>query len=359
MREQGLTPGTLHVKSKGTDLALTTNPLSEVHAVVKGTNTPEELVDRFYRPDHPDTVARREFDQGGNLRLHRPTGPYADLDIMVVAHAPHSLEITSDGLVAVENIYRYPQEIQEAYWQYMLGTMLGFINKAPSNTRVIMGENCIATYSTDKLHTSRSVANPHAHVLGIDPGHIVPFENGTTIPTKWLAEEQELIQSHGDTLTEKVHTRLPKDLKRKLHLKPRGDAPYGYSFQIQGNIQTMIENPKAFSRLMREHHRALAPVLRAFEGEHKENLLRQGYEQVIPQPSYRLYLESEDGKMFVTVSPEILSHAGILEAAGVLLDRHPSHPRRISPQTIQEIEEEASTIVDSVFADDNQQLVTV
>ena len=45
--------------------------------------------------------------------------------------------------------------------------------------------------------------------------------------------------------------------------------------------------------------------------------------------------------MHVTISPEFLSHAGVMEAAGIMLNRNEENPTRISNEIVKQAQQEA------------------
>jgi hypothetical protein len=80
------------------------------------------------------------------------------------------------------------------------------------------------------------------------------------------------------------------------------------------------------TQMLAEHHAAYTEISQAWFS----SLKPQRQAKLIPQPSYRLYLTLENGKVIATISPEVISHAGVMEAAGVTLIRKQETPPRIS-----------------------------
>jgi hypothetical protein len=387
--ERPLPAGVLKMHSEGTVVNPTTTT-AEAAASARRLNTPTFISNTFFGLDAERTLSSLYFPDTSQVVLYNQTGKYSDLSVMALAIGPNTLDTThstSEGTknIETENVYMYPMDVQEEYWLKIMRTMKNFKDydkfylKSEGDTRIITGENCIATVTSDDFRTSRSIAVPHTHIMAFRNDSIEPHDNKPEV-VPWLAEEQELTKLFAPTIVKRIQPALrdipvliqdadPKTypdrtISETLELTPRDEAPFGYSFDLPMGIDSLKMWPigtRVMASVMEAHHKAYTKVAKDIEQRLSKRLLEKGYAQFIPQPSYRLYMELVERDtdehtnyklggdiVRVTVSPEFLSHAGIIEAAsdaregGLLLNRAPSNPQRIPVEVLEEAQQYAA-----------------
>jgi hypothetical protein len=321
--ERKLPSGTYPVNGHGINSAVSRSIVAEQ---TRGLNMKLDAI--FFDPEHQSSLVHKKIDGGGDSVLYNASGRYGDFGVMVISRGP---EAKRKDPSQTEFIFEYPSNVQESHWTFVLSAMDAFAQSTTipdmPKMRIIASDNAIASYSNESHGTSRSVRYPHTHITGIVEENISAEK--THIPTlhPQLQLEQSLLEQFSPSVVKRMKISL-EDKNVPLNLEAKREAPFGYSFTIDGELDELAKNPEAFTRIMRTHHEAYTDVVKPLEETLTTKLLEFGAEQVIPQPSYRLYMEHADGKMHVTISPEFISHGGILEAADVILHRDPSNPVR-------------------------------
>lgn len=187
----------------------------------------------------------------------------------------------------------------------------------------VMTENCISTISTEEHRTSRSIALPHAQVFITDTEKLQPIPEDMQGFRENLQLEQALWQKPRiiNRFLGKLQTEVQEELGRPLK-EPEMQTfqPFGYSFS-----PSQSNDIKEITEVMQAHHAAYTKAMGQYEGDFQRIQEKYG-RAVIPQPSYRLYSYLENGIFTVTVSPEVFSHSGVLEAAGILPIRSIENP---------------------------------
>lgn len=304
----------------------TADAVSKAAEIANIFNTPNYLQETFFEPN-PTILYTENLTSGGQTTLMIPSGPYAEGAVMVIAKGPHSLDKEE---VQTETIYDYPDDVQESYWNTIYTSLQAFSElaeeKGGEGLHVVASENCIATRTNEEHRTSRSVALPHAQIFTLNEADIVPFEEDEE-KIRHLVFEQTALQQDKflSRYTQLVQELVTGEMRHGLEgLRREQKAPYGYSFVAShdGDIEEIRE-------VMQAHHQAYTEAAHMWIPQLKPTFQQQ---ITIPQPSYRLYMSSDGGNFQVTVSPEFLSYAGVLEAAGVELKRGPQFPRRITEE---------------------------
>jgi hypothetical protein len=347
--ERPLPPGTLQMYAIG---AVNSDvPREQTAERTARLNKSSFLEATFFDPNHASNLLNASSPDGSSLSLYDQSGKYGDFGLMVIAKGPRSFD-EEDAITEV--IYDYPSETQDAYWQFVLGSMTALRDNSPvEGMRVIASENCIREYSGNH-RTSRTIALPHIHVTGIVESNIQPETVFVPSLHEPLSREQRLTQKFGKHVADKVQRRLPDEIQEQIQLSSRDVPPYGYSFVVGGSIEEMAKNPALFARIMQTHHQAYASVARPLEKLLRKKLPKNEGTTLIPSPSYRLYLEDSNNRMHVTISPEFLSHAGSMEAAGVLLDRRPTYPKRYNEEVGDKLQRLAVSKVQGLISDKSE-----
>lgn len=300
------------------------------HEIVAAQNTAAYLRESFFT-ETPNHIAHTELPSGGKVAVLFPTGPYADISILVIAAGPESL---SRDLDQTEFIYDYPEDVQLEYWRSTL-TILNQLKQSsdPAKEIVLAVENSVAQRTNQAQRTSRSISLPHTQVLLLQPDQVEK--------TDWrfthLEREQRVLRFSAITklIQQKLSEVTDQKLSSVLHsVVQQQKAPYGYSFSLP-----LTFNAADVSHIMKLHHQAYT----AAANEALSTLKDEHQSEIIAQPSYRVYISRESDFLQVIISPEFLSHAGVMEAAGILLDRSSAHPQRVSPEKFAALRQEIVT----------------
>ncbi len=306
---------------------------AEAAKVSDGYNTATFLKEVFFE-DNPTIIHRTDLPSGGAVTTMNPSGPYSEGAVMVIAAGPHTFD---QEHTKTETIYDYPIDTQQAYWASIIDALDIFNQHTleeeqdPEKYVIFATENCMVTRTTEKIRTSRSIALPHSQVMRLNTEHIIPFADPKTAIIPHLAFEQAALKNKKRLtgIADRVqglafdhHSQPLQDVK--IHSR----EPFGYSFAATkaGDVVEVAKN-------MRIHHESYT---RAAD-ELISGLKSSNQKKIIPQPSYRLYMAYDNGIFRAATSPEFLSHAGVMEAAGVTISRDVNHPRRLAVEKVQEI----------------------
>lgn len=302
----------------------TQDSVKKAAAIADAQNSRSYLEAAFFN-GHARTIHHEQLSTGGQLSLIIPTGPYADISFLVAAAGPETFD---KEIVDTETIYDYPPELQAAYWKMIITSLKTLRDlRGSHNDQVFAVENCIVTRTSDDKRTSRSIGVPHSQILLLNTEAIVP--QAWEIPA--LSKEQRILKSPVflsllRTELDKVKTDLSRSVRESL--AQQYHAPFGYTF--------LLDQPTDFDRVAEElntHHQAYMQAAETAVARLKPS----NRDRLIPQPSYRVYLSLDADKLKVTISPEFISHAGVMEAAGIKLERSPEHPPRVTDTEIRAI----------------------
>ncbi len=330
--EKAMPPGVLRMYGKR--VVNTTTTKEDTARATAGLNQPDFVERAFFDLDNPRILHRSTLPDGSAVAIMDQTGKYTDISLLVIAKGTeHSPEKT-------ESIYDYSPATQKAYWQSVLGSMLSLREGISEEKRVIAVENCIATYSNESHRTSRSIGKPHAHILVLDEEHI---EEDTTGTIPHLEDERRAAAVVLPSLMREVRNNLPADLMEGVEGPTlRTELPHGYTMTISSSLESLFEDPSSITEFMQAHHAAYK------EAAHSGGVF-DSIPDHLPQPSYRLYIEEADGKLSLSISPEFLSHAGVMEAAGVLLDRSEDNQQRTPTDKLRALQTKAADKLKTIY----------
>lgn len=106
------------------------------------------------------------------------------------------------------------------------------------------------------------------------------------------------------------------------------ESPVGYSFVIDD-----AKNVREIAQKLAAHHQTYTELAcRWFQAQRPDRQVK-----LIPQPSYRLYLTLEHGKIVATISPAFASYAAVMEAADVVLLRSRETPPRLPQEELMQL----------------------
>ncbi len=340
---QSLLTGNLSTR---TGILRTFVPEGQMDTAIRNNATPEEAAAQAAKINSAGHIAREFGEEGYNPRLRvrnlysrivQPAAPYTDSALLVAAVGPKfahidtskpSTEKELNKMVQTHSVYTLPRDVQIEYWRDIRKTkniVKKFIEETakPEDYVIFAAENNILERTNPKRRTSRSIALPHTHILAINTNDIVGLEEDTIdFNMRHVLEEQEALAQVGEVLGNKVYNSLTGADKDKIigRFSGRMAMPYGYSIRFNPNI-----SDGDFTDLMYGHNEAYTKTLL----ESPELLAGA----TIPQPSQRIYILDNQ----VIIVPEFTSSGGVLEAAGVQLDRSPNHVQRIKQKNLKEI----------------------
>ncbi|HSX09984.1 MAG TPA: hypothetical protein VLF93_07545 [Candidatus Saccharimonadales bacterium] len=321
-------------------------PEAQMGAAIQNNATAAEAAEKARKLNTVAHVAREFGEEGYNPRLLvrneytrilTPAAPYTDLALLIAAVGPKFAHIDTaqppteqelNKMVQAHSIYTLPREVQIDYWRDIRKTknvLRNFVEEKanPDEYIIFAAENNILERTNPRRRTSRSIALPHTHILAINTNDIVELELDDLDPNMHhVLEEQKQLSKVNALLGERVYghlTRADKD-KMRGEFMERTAMPYGYSMHFDPAI-----SDEDFADLMYGHNEAYTKALLE-----SPELLEDA---TIPQPSQRIYI-LDDQVIFVT---EFTSSGGVLEAAGVQLDRSPDYDQRIKAPELLEM----------------------
>jgi hypothetical protein len=291
----------------------TTASTTEANRVATLQNDPAYLYDAFFSPNssafHHDRIPGV-----GQVSIIVPTGPYGHVSFMTIATGEN---LTSNPNGQAETIYDYPETLQQKYWEAILLSLQTLHEQAIKTGDVAVAvENCISHITNGTRRTSRTIKKPHAQALLVRVNDIQK--------EKWsidhLSREQRVFQRVNlmplfKTNLQKVLDQFSCDSYTSLALT--NQPPIGYTF--------LIHDPHDHAHVatvLRANHTAYTDTARAIVA----TLNQDNQDLLIPQPSYRLYMKFEAEYLRVSVSPESISYAGVMESAGIKLHRSQDYP---------------------------------
>jgi hypothetical protein len=295
---------------------------------VHNLNSTSFLFNTFFG-DNESILATNQLQSGSRITLMSPSGPYSEDSVMVIAAGPDSFE---REIATTQTIYDFPEDVQVAYFSYINEGLKIHLekNNGRGDVRAVATENCIASVSNQEHRTSRSIALPHTQIFSINYAQITP--SNPTIDH--LKKEQRILSNKklASSFINGINIRLKEELAYcdLPRLATQAGLPTGYSLNLGE-----VTSPEKIQRVMKAHHYAFKKetVMRA--GEFLPTLKPENQKRIKPFPSYRMYMTYNDQNELVSIiSPQYISHAGVIEAAGVALDRSPLHPNVYSEEEI-------------------------
>ncbi|HSD98539.1 MAG TPA: hypothetical protein VLB73_02450 [Patescibacteria group bacterium] len=328
--------------SKGFGSTNTTTPFTEYVTRTEELNHPKRVEHNFFRSQ--PVLLHYQLTDGSEVVMHRPGNPYGPVDSLVVAK-DESVKHMSPETLTQKSIYDMSPLAQRKYWQVAMAELVALDQIKPPKRRhgplhaVLMENNTPISLLDSKYkdesgyspRTSRTIFIPHAHVTLMDTSWLQ--EADWHIPE--LDKEQSFIRyiqnsDTGENFLQNMQARIQSENHLSLQLRKEKRVPVGYSMTIDSlTPDNILDNIDTLTQLMSSHHAAYAQAAQALQ----EKFDTKG---TIPQPSYRLYAffsESGDGepkKLTLRIAPEIFSHSGVMEAAGVEMLRDPHYENPLS-----------------------------
>lgn len=316
------------LKLHATSGAINTNePLDKVAEATTRMNTPEFLEDKFFNELNPSILSTKTLESGGKVTVMQPSGPYSEDAVMVIARGPQSYK---NGEVLTQNSYDFPFDTQVEYVRTIMSGLKALHHlceeEGTSSEYSIFGtENCMDQISDENFRLSRSIALPHSQIIRIDHKAVQP----TTQRIDHLEHEQRLLRHIGKAkvFSQDFMKHMEKRAGESLrNIQTRTTAPFGYDISFNSGVDA-----SEVARVLAEHHSAIGIL----SNQWVNRLKPSNKQRTKPMPSYRAFYHYAPNKDFVvTISPEITSHAGVLEAAGIILDRSPENPQLQDDHTL-------------------------
>lgn len=347
-----LPPGRLTIHTQMTSPANAEWSKEDAAWTIAAMNTPEYL-----RGDllNMGAVYRKAIDRKGVCQIKIPKSPYGPGGLMVIAadnrlfDPNNDKSMTENGIVPTTTIYDYDVKLQKEYFRQTLAAMLAMEefnlpdeNPQQDTPRVLATENNMAIVSNESHRVPRSIGLPHLHV----------FKAGSWIDTTatpkfppHLRAEQRLLRrgDHLERFATDVSSTISDELGRlggDVQISLRDIEPFGYAITtpITRN-QNLDDQAEILQKVMASHQKAYMEATgRHIDGVNKRRIeskkkstAKAGRidstpmlieEKIIPQPSMRTYLYFNNrGFLTCVISPEFISSAGVMEAAGVILHR--------------------------------------
>lgn len=311
----------------------TAEPKEKVAEATARMNTPEFLEDTFFNENNPHVLSIKTLSSGGKVTVMQPSGPYSEDAVMVIARGPHSY---IDGEVPTQNTYDFPFDTQVEYVRTImdgLQALRGICETEGSKDdySIFATENCMDRISDSEYRLSRSIALPHSQIIRVHHDTITP----TNQTIDHLEHEKRLLKNIKRN-EEFTHALVPHLKKRGgssvASIAPREKIPFGYDISFNPDVTA-----GEVARVLLEHHGAAGLL----SNKWKSGLREANQAKTKPMPSYRAYYHyTDEGSFVVSISPEIVSHAGVLEAAGIMLSRGAEHPRLFDDHKVSETRRE-------------------
>ncbi|HVZ58724.1 MAG TPA: hypothetical protein VG935_03175 [Patescibacteria group bacterium] len=310
---------------------INTGASREAAAAVADKYNSAKYLEQTFFTQNPTILNISEPSNGSKVTTMIPSGPYTPESVLVIAKGPDSF---AKPQVETQFIYDFPFETQASYWRHAQTLLEEMGNIASEredrdHLHVVATENSIVTRTSAEARTSRSIALPHFQAFILNEEHIEPFSpDEAEIPH--LVEEQNLLQRYGlvDLFAAEVNRRVTNASRHELvGQQVRMEAPYGYAF-----VPSPTNDSRDITRAMFEHHQAYKSTAEKMLDRVLQISGQDVRQQLVPQPSYRLYMYRDNGLFSVLVSPEFRSYAGVLEAGGIELKRGPDFPHHITEE---------------------------
>jgi hypothetical protein len=335
---------------------------AEAAAKTNRMNTYGYLRTEFFDPKNRqgNIMLVSSLPSGARAVLVDPSAPYMPGSKMVVATHPDLFIHANQGekardyelIVPEDTIYGLPKDAQTEYWRMIIQSLRGLQkftdnNPNPELVRVFASENCMPRTSAH-TRTSRSINLPHAQLHRADTSLITPYSKNDMAKLPDYFKEEKLLQTVSKSLADVAYENLDDRTKAKLvdisdehptntKLRQRTDRPYGYTFTVDRSVS--IEE---FTGVMRDLHRTYREAAKHI----LSGAIDFDQDNAISQPAYKLllYLE-QNGAISGIISPAVFAPTGVLETAGVKLNRHVDNPNPVSQTKLDEIRTEVAKAV--------------
>ena len=310
-------------------------------------NTPQELWRRFVSQD----AAILHQDEIGSpphlISIIEPTGAYSDGAMLIVAVPPEIID-PEDNKTPIKalTIYDLPEEVQAAYFYYALKAAKSMRSSWPKEPKpqVFFTENVSPQVSNQQYSVGRTVALPHIQVWGVIPTTEDNQDQPQFHPS--LKHERRLIKLFHRIIKTKLEMFMNKNLQETLNtqlaVSTRLASPYGYEFSLTfPENMSLQEQGKIIAHFMRMHHHTYADVASELLTQLKEKVQTNNvrltksmlYKTIRPQPAYKVVGRySAPHTVVISITPNIVSSAGVMEVMGIQLHRDPKHETMLSPE---------------------------
>lgn len=333
-------------------------------AMVKEKNKPATAEHNFFQ-SQPVLIKYALADANhSEVVMQRPGNPYGPLDSLVVGidDSMRAAALTPDQ-VSGRFIFEMSSEAQYKYWQVALAELVALeklpepqeenpIYDKPSRYHNVIMENTTPISYIDARYknaegnspeTSRTIYLPHLHVIKVDENWMklkeweMPHLDNEQAFVERLTTSRvghEFLRTLSDDINRSTQDTPYAELIQMASIKAEPKRPNGYSVLFDSiTPDNVLEHIDVLTHFMKSHFEAyrnsaaLTQKQLRWVGQNNDITL-------IPQPSFRdyMYFQELDGKKVLTIrfSPEIFSHGGVMEAAGIKMDRGPQYKNPLS-----------------------------
>lgn len=197
------------------------------------------------------------------------------------------------------------------YWSAVLKTLEHAAEEAvESGDLVVFVENTCSQVTNNKNRVPRSIGLVHGHITRF-PRQLQEQDYSPLVKHNFLVQEVAAWKRIEESFLAKLNKHCRKS--NVVFAKRKSTLPPGYMANISDDSRVTLKTAQKVSRTLTDHHAAyrssIGAVSDVFNGQFK------------PQPSYRTYLEIVDGRVKLSISPILVSHAGSITAAGIFTNR--------------------------------------
>jgi hypothetical protein len=337
----------VHIDERRAELGLGTN--RERNRAVIDTNRRRGHLEREFFDHKTDGSTSgvtevhylSQFSDGGRVSFVGQPAGYFEKSGLIVAtdipqEEPEAIEQQRDFLVPTILPTRLPVMTRLAFTGAKLAGLQTAAQTATKGQRSVVIEHLTPEVSLPTNKYPRSVPIPHASFGNVDIDLIDPDRKRIM----HLEAEQEALRKMPDLIplmALHVYTFIDTALKAadfddgRFAIVPRSSEPYGYDLRLDVPVEelTKPENVLFVAAVLDAQHQGYSTF-----GNQSSGLLSGStfYEGEIfdrkRQPASRdiMHLQ-QDGYLTITKSPIVFSHAGGMEASGVVLQRGPQFDR--------------------------------
>ena len=300
-----------------------------------------------------------EIPNHGNV-IAAPKAPYTDRALMLMYFPPDY-----DKQVSTKTIYDYGDlRVVAGYWRRIvagLAAMRELTKEELDRFIPLYVENVVCRVTDKEVRTSRTAILPHGQWVEIDKNEIVSVNKRIS----HLQEEQDVLQRR--KTAERFIERLKVEMREQVIIPGgyftentkadlsdvtigvRDESPYGYFIQIPYSF-----NPEGLDRdemakivtVAVAHHKAYTKLSQRYLSKATSVIPKL---ILIPQPSYRMYVSLGKENLTMVFTPEFISHAGVMEAAGIVVNRPPKIPRRYSEEEVSNFQKRFTELVETQY----------
>lgn len=299
---------------------------------VESRNMPDYLTRNFLEAD--SIIERKQFDDNFVVQTMIPTSGYSYFSLMVVAANLYLIrEANGGGRVKAHSPFDFSEDVTTEYFKHIIAAIQAH-NETPlpddtndEESLIIYVENSTYDISNFRHRLSRSIALSHGQIIKVD--HKWVNRNRPFSQTELTLEQQITQRKFVQKTIEDLHNQLQQEFPDQVNVYTRNIAPFGYTIATSIDEQDPINSQaEKFEKIMRTNHDYYAAIARKKRARIGERLTYNNPNfdyntTVVDQPSYRQYFYYQDGKLFATIAPVILSGAGVIEAMEVAILRSP------------------------------------